>query len=392
KPVEEKKVEEPKKEEKPVEEKKAEEPKKEEKPVEEKKAEEPKKEEKPVEEKKAEEPKKEEKKAEKPKKEKKVAEEKEEKPALHRKPSFIVALLSIILCLVIFIATVCAGVIGSLRMTYSEKKVVDTIEKIEVATDTLPSLDGTKELSVVKFLSDAAGFDFEKSAGISNSNLEKFLSKSYVKEEVAELVGGIVGYFMEGKEPEPITAKSFLDFIEKHNDDLLELTGFSFVYTNPETGAKMVYDVDVNNAFKDLGTKEVSMDYIKDVVKDESGVDLDLVKSALSFWAIIILAAVAFLVAILVLLINGKTIRSGFSFVGMTLLLSGLVMDVVAGIGMLTYKNRILGSIPAKFIDPLLINILIIGSCILVVGLLIFVIGRAICTAAAKKKLAAAEN
>jgi len=368
-PAKDTKAEEPKKEEKPVEEKKAEEPKKEEP-----KAEEPKKEEKPVEEKKAEKPKKE-----------KPAKAKKPKKA---KPSFIVAFFSFLLCIIIFLATIGAGAIGSVRMSYSQSKVESIVESIDLADDTLPSLDLKKELGVVEFLSDAAGFDFEKSAGISNKDLEKFLSKSYVKEEVAEIAGGVVGYFMEGKEPEPISAKTFLDFIEKHNDDLLELTGFSFIYTHPETGQKVVYDVDVKNAFKDLGTDEVTMSYIE----KELGTDFGMVQFGLSIWGIVTFAAVALLVSILVLLINGKTIRSGFSFVGMTLLLAGLVMDAAAGIVMLMHEKWIPGTIPCKFIDPLLTSVLIIGSAILVFGLLLFVIARAICSAAAKKKLAAAEN
>ena len=308
-------------------------------------------------------------------------EEKKKTKGLHPKPSGGVIFLSILLSLVIFLATVGAGAIGSLRMSYSEQNLRKIFDGIDVSEATMPGADGQSEVSLVDFLEEASGFDFEKSAGISKQNLEKFLAKPYLMEKVTDIAVGYSQYFLNKKAPEPITLKDFLAFLEEHNDDLVELTGFSFVYKDPSTGKNVVYDVDVKNAFKDLGTEEVTPEFLE----EQAGFSFGKIQFGLSVFAVILLAGVAALLSILILLMNKKTIRSGLSFVGMTLLLAGLVMDVAAGAGLLLH-GKLHGSLISLFVVPLAKNVLIVGSCIFGCGFLIFVFGRLICNAVAKKK------
>ena len=218
------------------------------------------------------------------------------------------------------------------------------------------------------------------------ADLEKFLAKPYVVELFTDTVVGYANYFMDGKTPDAFTKKDALKFIEKHNDDLYSLTGFSFVYQDPSTGKSMVYDVDVNNAFKDLGTDEVTPEFLE----KQLGLSFAPFKFALSLIGVIVFVAVAVLFSILVLLLHKKTKHSGYSFVGMTIILSGIVIAGLAGAGKL-----ILGKWNSTFLNallsPLTTNALTIGGCIFALGFLIFVIGRGICTAKAKKRLKKAE-
>ncbi|MBE5861690.1 MAG: zinc-ribbon domain-containing protein [Lachnospiraceae bacterium] len=312
----------------------------------------------------------------------KKATAKEKKKGLHPKPSGGKVFLSILLCLLIFLTTVFAGVLGTLRICLSEKNLRSTMEKMDVTQLTMPDLKGGEAKSLVDFLEDASGFNFEKTAGIQKKDLEKFLAKPYLLEEITDILVGYVNYFMTGKEPDAITKKDFIKFIEKHNDDILELTGFSFIYKDPATGENKVYDVDIANAFKDLGTDEVTPEFIEKSL----GMSLDLVLFVLSVTALAIAVAIATVLTILVLILHRKTKHSGYSFIGMTFMLSGIVLDVAILIGYLKYKK--LGStFVDAFANPLCKNGGIIAGCIFALGLCIFVVGRSVCTAVAKKKL-----
>ena len=307
---------------------------------------------------------------------------KEKKKGLHPKPSGGKVFLSILLCLLIFLTTVFAGVLGTLRLSLSEKNLRSTMEKMDMAELTMPDLKGGEAKPLVDFLEEVSGFDFEKTAGIQKKDLEKFLAKPYLLEEITDILVGYVNYFMTGKEPDAITKKDFIKFIEKHNDDILELTGFSFIYKDPATGENKVYDVDIANAFKDLGTDEVTPEFIEKSL----GMSLDLVLFVLSVTALAIAVAIAAVLTILVLILHRKTKHSGYSFIGMTFMLSGIVLDVAILIGYLKYKK--LGStFVDAFANPLCKNGGIIAGCIFALGLCIFVVGRSVCTAVAKKKL-----
>ncbi|MCR4600011.1 MAG: zinc-ribbon domain-containing protein [Acetatifactor sp.] len=310
----------------------------------------------------------------------KPAKEKKAKAAV-AKPSGGKVFLSILLCILIFVATVGAGALGVVRMSLTEKNVRDTFGKIDISTVTLP--DGNEEVSLVDFLETASGFDFERTAGISKKDLEKFLAKPYIMEEVSNVVVNYLQYFMDGKELEAFSKKDMIKFIEKHNDDILDLTGFSFVYKDPSTGESKVYDVDINNAFKDLGTEEVTIDFIE----EKAGMNFGLIKFALSMTMLIILGCVALLLVILVLVINGKTIYSGFSFTGMTWILSGLA---IAGCGVFGFLSnaKLHSTLITAFTTPVETNACIVGGGVFVAGLLFFIIGKA-CKAGARKKQAA---
>ena len=310
------------------------------------------------------------------------ADKKAKKAGLHPKPSGGKKFLSVLLCIMIFAATVMAGLVLALRMSCSGANIRKTLENLDVASITMPDPESKEAVSLMDFLESASGFNFEKTAGIKKADLEKFLEKPYVLELFTDTVVGYVNYFMDGKTPDAFTKKDALKFIEKHNDDLYSLTGFSFVYQDPSTGKSLVYDVDVSNAFKDLGTDEVTPEFLE----KKLGISFAPFKFAFSLIGVIVFAAVAVFFSLLVLLLHKKTKHSGYSFVGMTIILSGIVIAGLAGAGEL-----ILGKWNSTFLNallsPLAKNTLIIGGCIFALGFLIFVIGRGICTIKAKKRL-----
>ena len=318
----------------------------------------------------------------KPKKEKKKGGEKRTKNGLHKKPSGGKVFGSILLCILLFIALIAGGLLLSVRLSLSEKQVRGTIEGMEVREVTVPNLKNLKEeSSIVELLEEASGFDFEKSAGIKNKELEKFLDKPYVKETLADYVVSYVQYFMGGSEPKELSDDDVVEFIQKHNDDIEKMTGFSFCYQNPMTGKEEVYRVDIDNAFDDLGTDEIDIRFIE----RKAGISFGPIKLVLSIFTMIAAYAIAFVLIVLLFVIHGKTPYSGFGFVGMTILLAGAATDVAAGVGFILL-GKIGGTLVSMFAKPLLIDLLIVGSAEFVAGLLLFLFGRLICNAVAKAK------
>lgn len=320
--------------------------------------------------------------AEKPKKEKKKGGEKRTKNGLHKKPSGGKVFGSILLCILLFIALIAGGLLLSVRLSLSEKQVRGTIEGMEVREVTVPNLKNLKEeSSIAELLEEASGFDFEKSAGVKKKELEKFLDKPYVKETLADYVVSYVQYFMGGSEPKELSDDDVVEFIQKHNDDIENLTGFSFCYQNPMTGKEEVYRVDIDNAFDDLGTDEIDIRFIE----RKAGISFGPIKLVLSIFTMIAAYAIAFVLIVLLFVIHGKTPYSGFGFVGMTILLAGAATDVAAGVGFILL-GKIGGTLVGMFAKPLLIDLLIVGSAEFVAGLLLFLFGRLICNAVAKAK------
>ncbi|MBR6477374.1 MAG: hypothetical protein IKS85_02900, partial [Lachnospiraceae bacterium] len=272
--------------------------------------------------------------------------------------------ISVLLCILIFLLVFVAGTIVVTRMSLSEKQVRKTMGSIEVSEITMPGLDRKSEVPLMDFLEEASGFNFEKSAGIEKKKLLKFMGKSYVVDMTTSYLVSYLQYFLNDIEPKKLTRDDVIEFIQKHNDDLMEITGFSFVYQG------QVYTTDIDNAFKDLGTEKIDINWIE----KKAGISFAPIKFILSNLAVVIAAGFAFLLIILVLVINVKTTRSGMAFVGMTLLLDGILMAVAGGVGYLK-RPSFHSNLISAFVTPFLNNFLIIGLVLFVIGLLLFIIG-----------------
>ncbi|MBP5281630.1 MAG: zinc-ribbon domain-containing protein [Lachnospiraceae bacterium] len=273
-------------------------------------------------------------------------------------------ILSVLLCMIVFLFVLAGSLLLVTRLSLSEKQIRKTMGSIDVSEITMPSMDGRSEIPLMDFLEETSGFNFEKTAGIEKSKLLKFMGKSYVVDMTTDYLVSYVQYFLSGKMPMTLSRDDVVEFVKKHNDDLVELTGFSFCYQG------QVYTKDIDNAFKDLGTDEISIGWIE----KEAGISHAPIKFILSILCVSIIGGLAFLLILLVLIMNAKTTRSGMAYVGMTMLLDGVVMLIVAGIGYLR-RGDFHSNLISSFVTPFLFNFMIIGGSLFIVGLLFFLIG-----------------
>ena len=369
--------EEPKAEEPKAEEVKIEEPKVEEVMAEEPKAEEPKVEEVMAEELKAEVAEAEAVKVEEPKaeavkvEEPKAGEPKVEEPKAEGKKKSGYGALVFVFCLLIFICGTTTALSASLRLSYSESKVRSLMERLDVTEITVPSTQSKQEIPLVDFLEEASGFDFEKTAGVQKKDVEKLLAKSYVTDMATDYIAGYAGYFFSGEKPKAFTRDDVVDFVKEHDDDFFELMKFRFTYPDPVTKQRTVYTVDIDNAFKDLGTDEITLDW----VQKSSGVNFSLIKTLLSIPVLIAGVCVCLVLAIINLFVAGKK-AGGLKADGITAMITGILVAGMAGIGFLRFGGS-QSSILLLFLSPLFKNALIIGVVILVVGILLLVLATA---------------
>ena len=293
-----------------------------------------------------------------------------------------VGILTFFLCLLMFFGCLAAALSGALRLSYTENQVISMMNRFDAAKITIPSGSKGEEISVVDFLEKASDFNFEKTAGVKKKDLEKLLSKSYVSELAAKYVVEYVNYFFTGKEPESFTRDDVVDFVREHDDDFCELMKFRFTYVNPATKQREVYTVDIDNAFKDLGTDEITVEWIQEA----SGINLSLIRTILSVPVLVGAGVICFLLLLIVILIQPKKHKGIFAD-GMTLFLAGFVMDMAVEAGIFLWGAK-KSSIVYFALSPLFHNLLIIGSTVLVIGLVMILLASKIGSADRKKQKA----
>ena len=307
----------------------------------------------------------------------------EKTKAVLPKPSVGVGILTFFLCLLIFLTGTFACVSGALRMSYAGDGFAKLIRTLDVGSNTIRNKSG-QDVSIVDYVEEVSGFDFEKTAGFSKSKVEEFFGEDFVMDTVTELSAGYVNYFFTGDKPKALTRDDVVDFVTEHDDDFFRILQFRFTYQDPENGKKKVYTVDIDNAFKDLGTEKITVDWLSEQI----GFNLGLVSGALSVAALIGLGIACVLLVCLVLVAQKKTVYSGFAADGITLMLAGAVLDIAAVAGLFWLGGR-KSNVLYLFCSPLVKNVLILGSVVLAIGILFFVIGRGIRSSKAKKLQAA---
>jgi len=307
----------------------------------------------------------------------------EKTKAVLPKPSVGVGILTFFLCLLIFLTGSFACVSGALRMSYAGDGFAKLIRTLDVGSNTIRNKSG-QDVSIVDYVEEVSGFDFEKTAGFSKSKVEEFFGEDFVMDEVTDLTAGYVNYFFTGDKPKALTRDDVVDFVAEHDDDFFRILQFRFTYKDPESGRNKVYTVDIDNAFKDLGTDKITVDWLSEQI----GFNLGLVSGALSVAALIGLGIACVLLVCLVLVAQKKTVYSGFAADGITLMLAGAVLDIAAVAGLFWLGGR-KSNVLYLFCSPLVKNVLILGSVVLAIGILFFVIGRGIRSSKAKKLQAA---
>ncbi len=244
----------------------------------------------------------------------------------NRKPrmSFGAGFLSIILCLLLFVTSVCAMALFAVRSTVTREALEEAVEDIDITELGFPDEDG-ELMTLTDLITDTWG-DVLKASGMKARNVARAFDQPYLRDYVRDAVGNYAGYFLEGEELEPLSAAGVRKFLKKRADDLYDDSRGIIVYDDSgkkreETGmpAFRLTGQDIEDLFDELGTDTLDEGFLS----ERMGIPVGWAAMALSptgFWA---LAGASGVLILLLLLIHLRRVRRGFRFAGWTLVPAG---------------------------------------------------------------------
>ena len=300
------------------------------------------------------------------------SEEKKTTPVKVKKKSSVGAiLLSILVSLLLFVIGLGLSAILTVRHTLDRDTLTSVVEKIDFTEMTVRDEEGDV-LTLPELLDDNAG-ELLDYYNIKPSRVVDLLNSSYVKRFINKILQSYSDYFLAGQKLSPLSRDSVLDFFEDNNDRIIEESkGLIYFLGNGQSyvpGVRMyISEQDVDDFFDALGTRSLNASAIRKM----TGIDPDLIVSALSSTTVLILAVVAGLFGLILLLINYRSLNRGFAFLGTTAILVGGVL--VAAYFVAKPKVSALGySAAVDFTAPMFSYLLKAGFLLLLAGFVLAV-------------------
>ena len=288
--------------------------------------------------------------------------------------SFGKSFLSVLLCILLVLFGLCASVLGVVRRTLDGDRIRAAVEKIDVPSTEMPAGDGdTVPLS--EFFEQTVEMDLNDAYGISAGELERLLNTSFVKAYVGERLGNFTAYLLGKEELNPLTRNEVVDFFRAHDSEIERITGYSFLdaerdLTNYYNGSYQTsYDLD--SIFDSLGSRELDESFLR----EKTGSWFDVVRRVLSETALLVLIGLSALCLVLLLLVLIRHLRSFFCRTGVSLTVLGGLDLLLGGGGLLGLRATKIGLLYEP-LDPIFTGLLIIGSALMVGGILLIVLRR----------------
>ncbi|MDR0222505.1 MAG: zinc ribbon domain-containing protein [Oscillospiraceae bacterium] len=228
---------------------------------------------------------------------------------------FFTAVFSVFLSVILFAALTCAQASVIIRLTFSENTVKNMVKGVDFANISVEAdirgvdLDGGETLSeaIYKSIDEYYTETFD----ISEGDIEEMLESDLLKDFLAEIISKNGDYLLGGEGNATIvSADDIVNFLDENRDEIRDMTGYTLVASDL---------TDIRKALEDgLGGGGLSWD---DVTRDIS-VGLGIIRSALSIYALIIIAVLAALIITLIILIN-RRLTAALIYCGVTAAVSG---------------------------------------------------------------------
>ena len=288
--------------------------------------------------------------------------------------SFGKSFLSVLLCILFVLIGLCASVLGVVRRNLDGNRVRAAIVKIDVPAIEMPGEDGDT-VTLGEYFEQTIEMDLDDAYGIDKKGLERLLNASFVKDYIGERLGNYTSYLLGKEELNPLTRNEVIDFFRAHNDEIERITGYSFLdterdLTNYYNGSYQTsYDLD--SIFDSLGSRELDESFLR----EKTGSWFDVVRRVLSETALLVLIGLSALCLVLLLLVLIRHLRSFFCRTGVSLTVLGGLDLLLGGGGLLGLRATKIGLLYEP-LDPIFTGLLIIGSALIVGGILLIVLRR----------------
>ena len=288
------------------------------------------------------------------------------------RPSGGLKAVCIILCVLAALSGLLASVTGVVRTGFRADTVRALVEEADLSGLRMTDSSG-REVSLADYIEQTCRIDFLQEYGIDRNELNTLLDQPFLKRYVGKLLAGYAVSLADGEEPEPLTRNGLVDFLRSNDQQIKQLTGFSFV--EYEYAGRLgeideyLEEYSLDGIFQSLGFSQAEpekMALTAGVIQNLTGVDLPGLGRTMKI-VFLVCAILAPILLILVWVLLRKHLRSAFLQSGVALTALGVLDLAAGGIGMLAVNGTGMG-LANLLADPLLIRLMIIGGVILVLG------------------------
>ena len=264
--------------------------------------------------------------------------------------------LSVLLCIVLVAAGLCAALLGTVRRTLNGDRIQASIEKLDIRNIEMPGEDGGT-ISLSRFFEDTVEMDLDEAYGIRLSELEDLLDASFVKRFVGERVGNYTAYLIGDAPLRPLTRNDVIDFFRGYNEEIKRITGYDFLQAEHDALDSYNRAYDLDSIFDSLGTREIDAAFLQ----EETGMNLSGVRRALSETTLIALIVLCAACLVLIFLLLWGHMRSFFCRTGVCMVVLGGILLLLGGVGVLGIRATGIGLLQ-ELLNPLFKGLLVIGG------------------------------
>ena len=243
---------------------------------------------------------------------------KEKKQAPNRgygkRRGFFLGLLAWILCIAIFFVSMVPIALVSLRFMTSQQgieEIVDNMDLEEMDAASFVTNVEPGEMTAIEYFAYEANY---RGWNVSANELEEMIDESNLKTFFAEQLGGFLGNLYSGEDDHQLTARDVSKFLKDNADLIREITGERLTSSQCNEMAELIVE--------DLDMESISIK----VLEDELGEAYKIVRFCLSWWMVAILAGVVFLLALLLWLVNRRSLIRTARDLSIVYLVLGIVL------------------------------------------------------------------
>ena len=267
-----------------------------------------------------------------------------EKKKVSAKSVFTV-ILSVFLCIVLFGSTIGAELVLIVRQSVTSESIKSSIEKIDVSKIYVPStvvqktqsafsssdlqseskntsensskVSKAEKQTLPEYIMSIYDEEILNEYDIDEKKIEKLLEQDFVKDFVAEKVGGYADDLIKKTSEGELSTKEVVRFIEKNTDKIKDVTGYK---VEQEDFDKITAFLDDNKVLENVSVASVS---------EQSPILIGVVRTAFSYFTFAALVVVALLLIFALFMLNKRSISNTAFYAGSSVFCAGGVLLVI---------------------------------------------------------------
>lgn len=271
-------------------------------------------------------------------------------------------IISILLSVLLCIFSLSAMLIGVVRISFDEENVTEILNDIDL-TEIKINVDGTSE-NIADYVVTIISDDVIDEYNITADTVESILEDDDIKVFLINGVNDYISFFVKGEDFSELDSEKIINFLKDNESKIYDESGYRLT----ENDYKYLEDEINGGSLKFLTT---------DGFKDTLNFNADIVSMFFSIPFLIIFISLAVLVAVFIFFLNECKIKYLFSYVGMSEIISGSILLLVAAGIFIVSILEIFAAINL-LIQPLALNCLTFGGGALLIGLIMFILYRTI--------------